>query len=130
VDAPALQCRGPWRRRREREGPRGPLQARRVPSAGIILGTGLGLAGQVSLEHHIAGLVEHLEGCCFLLEVEQAACKKIEEITTQLGSLHAGGSIPAHNLYNNIGRIYNRFNVTASLPAGEWNGEIVLRVKM
>jgi hypothetical protein len=36
----------------------------------------LDLAGQVSLERHVAGLVEHLKGCCFLLEVEQAACKK------------------------------------------------------
>ncbi len=37
----------------------------------------LGLAGQVSLEHHVAGLVEHLkpEGYCFLLEVDQVACK-------------------------------------------------------
>ena len=30
----------------------------------------LDLAGQVSLEHNVAGLVEHLKGCCFLLEVE------------------------------------------------------------
>jgi hypothetical protein len=36
----------------------------------------LDLAGQVSLELHVAGLAEHLKGCCFLLDVEQAACKK------------------------------------------------------
>ncbi len=36
----------------------------------------LDLAGQVSLELHVAVLIEHLKGCYFLLEVEQAACKK------------------------------------------------------
>ena len=54
---------------------------------------------------------------------------RLQEITTQLGSLHAG-SIPAHNLYNNIGRTSNRLNITAGLPAGEWNREMGLKVKM
>jgi hypothetical protein len=69
VDAPALQRRRPLRRRRERGG-RGRLVASPAQEPS------LDLAGQVSLERHVAGLVEHLKGCCFLLEVEQAACKK------------------------------------------------------
>ena len=62
-DAPALQRRRPLRRRRERGG-RGRLVASPAQEPS------LDLAGQVSLERHVAGLVEHLKGCCFLLEVE------------------------------------------------------------
>jgi hypothetical protein len=45
----------------------------------------LGLAGQVLLELHVAGLVEHLEGDCVLVIKGSP-----QKFPTQLDSLHAG----------------------------------------
>ena len=114
VAAPATPAPAP--------GEGGARQARRVPSAGAILGSCWSSKPWTSCRWSRWTS----QG---LLFPPWSGTGRLQEITTQLGSLHAG-SIPAHYLYNNIGRTSNRLNITAGLPAGEWNREMGLKVKM
>ena len=110
VDAPALQRRRLRRWRRKRGGVQ---QAHCVPSAETILESCL--SGKPWMPCPWSRWA--YQG---LLFPSWSWTGSLQEITTQLGSLHAG-SIPAHNLYNYIGRTSNWFDITAGLPAGEWN---------
>ncbi len=76
----------------------------------------------------ISSMISYMISRC-VYHLQKRAWKSAAEVA--LGSIKLSKfKIPAHNLYNNIERTSNRFNITAGLPAGEWNGEIGLKVKM